>query len=375
MRGDRRKARRFVRPAGSRRLPHVRALDGLRGLAALSIVMHHTLYTSAAGYPWHGFTRLMTQVPRYFLFGVDLFFVLSGYLITSLLLTARRSPNFYHNFYWKRVFRILPPLILVLLVTHWMHWLSWNEVLLALFFVANLRELWHLPEGGPFWSLSIEEQFYIVWPAVVRREQPRTMFRTLIVLMVVPAVLRILSVGLNHGRMRYTFVHCDGLAWGALLALLAYRARIPYRRLNDLKLWRSTGRWMLWVGAVSMTASIAVAQTGHREYGMLLTSAAPLFSGVIVYLLTHRDSPIARFLSTAPLRFLGNISYMLYLVHAYVMGFYDEHFSRWTAHPTPSALYLRFGSILVVSVLISTASLFWFERPVGALRRFVLRRE
>jgi peptidoglycan/LPS O-acetylase OafA/YrhL len=184
-----------------------------------------------------------------------------------------------------------------------------------------------------------------------------------------------MSVALNHGNDRYTPLHCDGLAWGALLALLAYYARVPFREQNAPALWRSVGRWMSGAGLVAMMAALLFLRTGHRDYGLLLTSTGPLFAGALLYLLTHRRRWLPRVLGSRPLKFLGDISYMLYLSHGYFIGLYDARGPSLAAHPTAAALFLRFAVVLGISVLWSTASLYLFERPVGKLRRYVLKPE
>lgn len=102
----------------ARRFPHQAALDGLRGLAAMGVFCHHLLFTSRAPDPLPFHLAFLRAASGYGDLGVSLFFVLSGYLISSLLLIDRRRPHYYHNFYWKRVFRVLPPLVLVLAATH-----------------------------------------------------------------------------------------------------------------------------------------------------------------------------------------------------------------------------------------------------------------
>jgi peptidoglycan/LPS O-acetylase OafA/YrhL len=82
---------------------------------------------------------------------------------------------------------------------------------------------------------------------------------------------------------------------------------------------------------------------------------------------------VARLLATRPLRFLGDISYMLYLSHAYFLAFYDEHSIAWRTHPTVGGLYLRFATILIASLLWSALSLYLYERPIGRLRRYFVR--
>jgi peptidoglycan/LPS O-acetylase OafA/YrhL len=363
-----------LRPrASARRFPHVRALDGLRGLAAVAVVLHHCLWASVQALRFPPHVQYIQTIASFLYLGVDLFFVLSGYLITSLLLLARRSPNYYRNFYWKRVFRILPALLLVLALLRLLFHAPWSGVLVALLFVANISFTWGVPEIGPFWSLSIEEQFYLVWPTILHRTRPRTILRILLALIALPPLLRLLSGLLHHGNDRYTPLHCDGLAWGALLALLAYFARVPFRHLNARALWRRAGRWMLLFGLVAILAALITLKFAPADYGLLLTSTGPLFAGVLAYLLTHRRSLAARLLGSSPLRFLGDISYMLYLSHPYIMGLYDRYGPSLASHPTEAGLYLRLFVVLALSILWSTLSLYLFERPVGSLRRYFLR--
>ena len=355
------------------RLPHVRALDGVRGIAAILVVVHHCMFgglsTFVGSYP----SRLVEATSGYFMLGVDVFFVLSGYLITSLLLLDRRRPRYYQNFYWKRAFRILPPLILVLLSSHYMGYTPWFGVITGLLFVANLPTLFGLPEYGPYWSLAIEEQFYLAWPSVVRKMKAPVMYRFLIACIVLPIVLRALSIYLHHGRTEYTFVHCDGLALGAMLALLAFRARIPWRNRNNLNFWRTSGRWLFWCGLVLMAFSVTLRHAQVQDYGTIFTSAGVLSTGVLAYLITHQQSATARFLGSKPLRFLGNISYMVYLSHLYILNLYNGHTKFWANGPTEGGLYLRLLVVLAVTILWSTISLYAFERPVGRLRRFFVR--
>lgn len=356
------------------RLPHVRSLDGLRGLASIAVLMHHCLFTDVPIFVFPVATRLVEAFSSYLYLGVDLFFTLSGYLITSLLLLDRRDPDYYRNFYWKRFFRIIPALVLVLLLTHALGWTPWIGVLLALLFVANFMNFWGKPEIGPFWSLAIEEQFYLVWPMVVRKGRPRKMVRVLLAVMIVPAVLRVISWLLHHGRQHYTFVHCDGLAWGALLAVMCFSARIPWRSYNNLRLWRKVGAWMFWAGALGMLGEVFLVLNSRIDYGLSLTAAAPLFTGVLAYLITHPKAGISRFLASRPLRFLGDVSYMVYLSHTYFLEFYDAHSRGWWAHPTTGGLYLRFFVVLAITLLWSALSLYLYERPIGRLRRTFITR-
>ncbi|HTU49608.1 MAG TPA: acyltransferase, partial [Acidobacteriaceae bacterium] len=200
-------------------------LDGFRGIAAIAVFFHHLSFASIARTPglWNAPIATICKVSRYGLYGVDLFFVLSGYLITTILLNDRSSANFYFNFYWKRALRILP-LYLVSLLAAWL-WFqsSIGGVIVSVFFIANFAGLFHVSLAGPYWTLAIEEQFYLVWPRFVRRLRIDRLKTLALAVVIAEPVLRLIATVFHHYNFRFTFFRCDGLALGALLACHLYR--------------------------------------------------------------------------------------------------------------------------------------------------------
>ena len=159
----------------ARRLTHNGALDGLRGVAVLLVLMRHSFELVPGGFG----PQWLDDFLRGGYFGVDIFFVLSGFLITSLLLDERESSGAVRmrSFYGRRALRLMPALVVMLgvvsivLVLDGATWSSlWPTVRSSLFYYQNWHSVWdetHLAaEFGHLWSLSIEEQFYIVWPVV-----------------------------------------------------------------------------------------------------------------------------------------------------------------------------------------------------------------
>jgi peptidoglycan/LPS O-acetylase OafA/YrhL len=155
---------------------HIPELDGLRGIAILMVVVFHAL----AFIP-HAMTGWIPNLASYGFAGVDLFFVLSGFLITGILLSAKGHPGYFRNFYAKRALRIWPLYYLLLLVafglvplliirTHvYMNELALLQSRSILVYVLLLQNIWYSGKIGPItlamtWSLAIEEQFYVVWP-------------------------------------------------------------------------------------------------------------------------------------------------------------------------------------------------------------------
>lgn len=359
----------------ARKFPHYKALDGVRGFAALLVFLNHGLFTSPITESAPGVVAFYHRYCIDFgIFAVDLFFVLSGYLISSLLLLDRRRPHFYNNFYWKRVFRILPALLLVLVVTYATGLQTTWGVILTLLFIINYDPIFKLPATGPFWSLAIEEQFYLVWPAVVRNLNARAMRSLLVAILVAEPILRFISVYLHHGNTLYTFVHCDGLAWGALLAYVAYSHRVPYPGGDSKKLWRKFGVPVGILGIVlAIPDIIAILLHGQGRFSITLTWSPMLFASLICFLITHPGSRTARFFSLRSMVFFGNISYMFYLSHTYLLEAYNLYVPSYRDHPDFAGYLIRLPIVFAVTVALCTLSLYFFERPVGKLRRYFVK--
>ena len=144
-------------------------LDGLRGLAVLMVMAYHAFAYEMVREQWGGLARALVWVTNLGWLGVDLFFVLSGFLITGVLLRTRQDARYLSNFYWRRALRILPLYFFVLLVIGLFYAHAGQFVLLSALFLVNWASLFGVPLiYGPLWSLAVEEHFYLFWPWVVR---------------------------------------------------------------------------------------------------------------------------------------------------------------------------------------------------------------
>jgi peptidoglycan/LPS O-acetylase OafA/YrhL len=304
-------------------LPHyIPELDGLRGLAILWVVLYHShprlMGTWAYGASLWGWA------------GVLLFFILSGFLITSILLTTRDQPHYFHNFHARRALRIWPVYILLMAVVYLKaDWFVGTDVkdairtapwLAYIFCVQNLFHLTLPASMQPTWALAIEEQYYFVWAPVVKwLRRPWMLAAVLVCALVLSPALR-----LGHHAWltpTHTLIHLDGIALGSLLALGMHTLN-PSRRT-----------W-LWTGVAGFVAGVGSAATIAGGTAFLDSALALGFSGLVLALIasTGARNPVNAALRSRPLKFYGRISYGLYMSHIPVFiyfGWFDAKMDRY----------------------------------------------
>jgi peptidoglycan/LPS O-acetylase OafA/YrhL len=360
---------------------HIVALDGVRGVAVILVLLFHFGLFPAG---W---------------VGVQLFFVLSGYLITGILLESRRIGlgAALWRFYWRRGLRILP-VFLIFILAMTVSWLAVREpvsfpvdIPWIATFTANLARLRSADIGEHFvhmWSLAVEEQFYLLWPFAVLLLPRQLLGRVLWVLVLATPLLRLLVFHLAvsaggsveyAGRITYVlpFTQFDAFAAGALLALkpaLVERVRTPLFCLAVVV----TG--MLGFAVLMVEHFIkGGAIVGSLGYAMFLTQEMGYFWGYTVLnvlfamlvAIAIRDANWARPLSVAPLVFIGRISYGLYVYHLpLLLGIRKLVPLQGSPWALPSLVL--FLSWLVISLVVAWASFRFIERPVMSLKdRFV----
>lgn len=301
--------------------PNRRAdLDGLRGVAIVLTLFLH--YVSRSGYfpvdhvPWP-----IANLLDSFWSGVDIFFVLSGYLIGGIIIDNRNAVNFFRLFYLRRALRILPLAFLVISIAYlampalgagfpndrqvpsWAYFFFINN-----FWTASGVSAY--PPLGPMWSLSIEEQFYLIAPAFILLVSHRKWTTALIFIVLASPWIRLFSSWLSVWD--FTLYRLDGLSMGMLVAiLLREQAFLNYAAANPWSIKAIT------FGVVAITLLFSLSpEFSTREkiaFGISLNSFAA--ASVIVYLHFNRDSGFSRALSRAWLVVLGRWSYFLYLTH------------------------------------------------------------
>ncbi len=356
----------------------IEALDGVRGLAILAVVsMHATLFAKVdprvAAEP-------LARVLMLGWSGVDLFFVLSGFLITGILLRAKGTPHYFRNFYVRRALRIFPlyyAVLLLLLFVLDRPAATGAEKLSYLLYYQNFAWLWghdaHVDLARTItWSLAVEEQFYLVWPAVVLLVPRRALPWSCGVLAASAIALRfvLLARGVD---VVYFLTPCrlDALAAGACLAVLPLPAAW-FGRACTL-----AGIAGLATVAIQTGSSLPQDNPSMQSFGIV---AALLFAvGVVV--LARGDGLVARLCRARVLRSFGRYSYCIYLVHILVVEWFAGRMvaiaqsgnaaREWFQATCPAlALLLGFAAICIGAVwAVGWLSWHLFERHFLAWKR------
>lgn len=304
---------------------HIPALDGLRGIAILLVVVHHFALYGGFG-SGRGLDRIAGVLAGAGWAGVDLFFVLSGFLITRILLTADRDRRYFRDFYARRTLRIFP-IYYATLVFCFLVWpatgvMNTNPVPDQAWYWTYLLNVRIATDGWPeanylahFWSLAVEEQFYLLWPLIVYHLRRESLLRLCLILILSSLALRVLLALDDELLAAYvlTPARMDALATGALLALLA----TSRSGLQPARRWA----WRVAAASAAVLAIIALARRGLWTDDVVtitlgLTLLAALSGALIVLAVTSpASSMLAQALSSRPLSALGRYSYGLYVLH------------------------------------------------------------
>jgi peptidoglycan/LPS O-acetylase OafA/YrhL len=346
-----------------------RHLDGLRALAVTGVMVHH-------------FLPGQTGSLDLGLIGVKLFFVLSGFLITGILLTGRRyveegwqtRRRTLHQFYWRRFLRIFPLFYLCLLVM-WLLGVTdvregfyWHLSYLSNFYFAQLG--W-LPAGtAHLWSLAVEEQFYLLWPALILLLPRRWLLPALLSVIAVGPLFRYLGlIAAMDGTTLYTlpFSSLDSLGLGALIAYLD-------QRLSDRVAWRSTLKLLALGVALPLLLGLMAFDLDGRlralEYAFLDFFMSFVFAWLILGAKSGYQNRFGDLLAWTPIVYIGRISYGLYVYHLFmpvILPDVHEWFGVIPAEYLPAISFLWYTGVSVMA-----ASLSWhlFETPINRLKTF-----
>jgi peptidoglycan/LPS O-acetylase OafA/YrhL len=332
---------------------HIKPLDGIRALAALSILWLH--FWSGVT-PSDKITELIVSTASIGQIGVPLFFVLSGFLITRILVASKKKENYFLSFYFKRALRIFPLYYLFLVIVFYLYpllshqavdnfsstWPNW-------FYLQNIFITFNWKYTGPnhLWSLAVEEHFYLVWPLIVYYTGLRQLKFTCFIIILIEPIVRYLLLRNNIEVFYFSLSRIDELAMGALVAVYEIQNRKVSKKTAYLILATAfaglTG-WIYFTGESSFWIQVF-------KYSFFALS----FHVLIRLIALNRIGIIEQVLDNRLLSFTGKISYGIYIYHPFCFGII--HSCIQTRN-----IWLLFLLSLSTTYLVSTVSYFFFEK-------------
>jgi peptidoglycan/LPS O-acetylase OafA/YrhL len=355
---------------------YYRGLDGLRAVAILLVLFEHWVY--------YGPLKIIAPGGL----GVNIFFVLSGFLITEILLKRRGEPanRVFREFWWRRAVRIFPVFYVYLALLWWLNvpgtrpltpWsaLYAHNIYTALTGQIGPRVLSHI------WSLCVEEQFYLLWPFLILLTPERWLARVLFAAPVVGLAARAFLIWTAPvpwaGEIAYRSMPTaiDALGIGAALALV--KTRIPGR-------WTSLAEHGLLLRAflcIAVVAEVMLAKAPPRWAEVAERSVSSAIAALLILLLigSRQNSRIAALLESRPLVYIGRVSYGIYVYHLLMEYLLAPLLTSWMkGHGYFGIRLLQYNLYLVeapllfaATVAIASLSFYGFERPLLKLKNLV----
>ena len=368
-------------------LKNIKPLDGLRAIAISLVIFWHYICNTINGH------LIFKQLTYWTWSGVDLFFVLSGFLIGRILINSKGSDNYFKIFYVRRFFRIFPAYYLILFIfaifflTSLGSHFAWLTAAPYPFYsyLFYIQNFWmsHTADFGPnwlgsTWSLAVEEQFYLILPLLIFLISKKKLPWVLVTGIILAPICRML---LNPGLSSYVLLpaRMDSLLIGVLIAYYHLNGMLE-KKLKDKEttVFFSFGTCFI----VLLLCGRIVAYPGCG--GALLHTILMVFYGLllVIALIAKKDSFLIKFLSTPALSFIARISYMIYLTHQIFNGFFHIALLH-TDNPSITNLngVLVTALSLVTTISFSALSYRFFEKPLlhlgkqykgGTIKNFAL---
>jgi peptidoglycan/LPS O-acetylase OafA/YrhL len=367
----------------------VRELDGLRGIAVLIVIAFH-VFKRAAYFTEHPILITISDLTSVGWVGVDIFFTLSGYLITSILLKAKEGENYFKNFYIRRVLRIFPLYYIAIaavllfapkvepeftqnlgkmLPLMLLYQQNWAPLIKGLYITQYL---------GITWSLAIEEQFYLIWPLVVYKLKPKQLIKVSIGYIVFSIFIRILGTilwpDLDQASTFFyhsTFARFEEIVFGGLLAIFMTYSGAE-QKVYRFSMSVFTIFFFVFI-ALCLLSLPGLPNPGYSSIPLMLggyTSIALFSVGLIGVFITHsQQNFLRRFFQNPILTFFGKYSYSMYLFHMTVaLVLLDIYWHSGMRGWKPYVLYIV--STYLVTTLIALLTWNLLEKHMLNLKRF-----
>jgi peptidoglycan/LPS O-acetylase OafA/YrhL len=362
--------------------PHIAALDGLRALAVTAVFFAHY---GAGNHSSSAALRFFAQLSSFGTYGVTLFFLLSGFLITGILWDSRDDPHWFKSFYIRRSLRIFPlyyaTLLAYALLALYMGLFrtSWNTVWVLALYLQNIAPfsakathmtipLWIYH----YWSLAVEEHFYLLWPFLLRTARSKaSALRLCGAVWIFSLVFEIAAVRFVPSLAGFDgalFINAGALALGGLLAIL-YRGQWDYVKPT-----------FPWIAAAAFCIALSLAWhkgslSFNGSWRLIFGSMSLTFFLAAVLSLSLQPGLLQRALSLSWVRWIGKISFGVYIYHVFFASLFGTIAERLVGSANnTSYLVVRMSVAAFMTLAIASLSYLWFERPLLRLKdRFAPR--
>lgn len=346
------------------KLEYFKSLNGLRTIAALMVIVAH-FFTLKNSFN----SVLFYKIAKFGNSGVSLFFVLSGFVITRILLNSINSNNYFKAFYVRRTLRIFPLYYLALVCYYYLPNLLdslyqfsplFSQRVYYYIYLQNLARTFNWSSSGPihFWTLSVEEHFYLLWPAIVylgcRFERTWLLYISGLLLLL-PLLLRFRMLSSGYVIEFFTFTRLDQLVLGGILAILEHKGLLntKYKRAYIIITLAGAAFFIF----CSFFNDFYQDVFKHDALGMFYFGIIAL---CVIY--EHKGSG-TKLLKLPVMQYLGTISYGIYVWHALAIDIVEHYLGTYW-------ILLNFSLVVLLTVFISSISYWLVEKPFLNLKRF-----
>jgi peptidoglycan/LPS O-acetylase OafA/YrhL len=347
------------------KLIYYKNLDGVRAIAVFMVMIFHFCIDVHKTDP---IIRLISKVAVLGKTGVELFFVLSGFLITRILLSTKNESTYFKNFYVRRILRIMPLYYLFLLIYYFVSPLvftppqqvPFSQQIYFYTYLQNVAFTFHWKTEGPFhyWSLAVEEHFYLFWPLVIYFTNPKTLYKIIGLIIVAAFALRIYMVSLHYPVHIFTFTRFDSLAFGALLALIETDHWITAKNSIKFLLLAATA-----LVPLAMVLIYLKDDSGTGQVVKFFLLPLFYFSLVGYVLCIPQTHFVNRLLKLKFLAYTGKISFGLYVFHIFCYALANRYF--------PTKYWpIQLATGLSLAYIVASFSFYFFESNFLKLKKY-----
>lgn len=346
-------------------LTYYKNLDGVRAIAALMVMVFHFFQDIQPTTKLVGF---LSKISIFGQTGVTLFFVLSGFLITRILLATKNTEGFFRNFYLRRTLRIFPLYYLFLVISYYFipfitnaETPPFSQQIYYYTYLQNFATTFDWNAIGPkhFWSLAVEEHFYLFWPLVVYFASPKNLSKIILAIVIGAMALRAYMFSEGFEVFYFTFTRFDALAIGAYLAILELNKTFTTK--NSSKFGISLA--LLFIPTIIMWTFFTGEGNNYIQVFKFFFLAGIYFLAIGLLLSLKENNLINKTLKTRFFLYTGKISYGLYVYHPLCYMMSGKYFDT-------NNIITDFIVSVVLTYIVAALSFHLFESSFLKLKKF-----